>query len=84
MLYLLFFAMVIAFAVALIAVPAVLAAFVPWWGVVLIVVGEIALLRYTLFRVLGFFFGVFVLTVPTDASGALGSVSIGGIAKSSV
>jgi hypothetical protein len=60
MLYLLFFAMVIAFVAVLIAVPAVLAPLVPWWGVVLVVLAEIVLLRYTLFRILGFFFGVFV------------------------
>jgi hypothetical protein len=60
MLYLLFFAMVIAFVAALIALPAVIAPLVPWWGVVLVVLGEIVLLRYTLFRIMGFFFGVFV------------------------
>jgi hypothetical protein len=60
MLYLLFFAMLIAFVGALIALPALMAPLVPWWGVVLIVVGELVVLRYTLFRILGFFFGVFV------------------------
>jgi hypothetical protein len=60
MLYLLFFAMLIAFVGALIALPALMAPLVPWWGVVLIVVGELVVLRYTFFRILGFIFGVFV------------------------
>src|SRR4051812_25037492 len=60
MLYLLFFAMLIGFVGALIALPAFLAPLVPWWGVVLIVVGELVVLRYTFFRILGLMFGVFV------------------------
>jgi hypothetical protein len=60
MLYLLFFAMLIGFVGALIALPAFLAPLVPWWGVVLIVVGELVALRYTFFRILGLMFGVFV------------------------
>jgi hypothetical protein len=60
MLYLLFFAMLVGFVGALIALPALLAPLVPWWGVVLIVLGELVFLRYTFLRILGFMFGVFV------------------------
>ena len=60
MLYLLFLLMVILFFAVLIALPIATAPSVPWWGTVLIVVGELVFLRYALFKILGLMFGLFV------------------------
>ena len=59
MLHLLFMVMLVGFIVALVALPVLTARLVPWWGTVLIIVGELVFLRYTLFRVLGLMFGMF-------------------------
>lgn len=60
MLYGLFFLMILAFAAAFLIVPAIAAAHLPWWGTALVVVAELIVLRYTLFRFLGFCFATFV------------------------
>jgi hypothetical protein len=59
MLYLLFFAMVVALVAALIVLPVATAPLVPWWGTLLIIVGELVFLRYALFKILGAIFGIF-------------------------
>src|SRR5688572_4753833 len=59
MLHLLFMVMLVGFIAALVALPVLTAQLVPWWGTVLIIVGELVFLRYTLFRVLGLMFGIF-------------------------
>lgn len=58
--YALFFLMGLAVLVALVAVPVVAAGFVPWWGTVLVILAELVFLRYTLFRILGMMFAIFV------------------------
>ena len=58
--YALFFLMGCAVIAAFIAVPAVTAAFAPWWAVVLVLLAELVVLRYTAFRILGMMFAVFV------------------------
>src|SRR3954447_20760231 len=58
--YALFFLMGLAVLAALIAIPVVAAVFLPWWGTVLVVFGELVFLRYTLFRILGMMFAIFV------------------------
>lgn len=58
--YALFFMMGLAVLAALIVIPIVTAPFVPWWGTLLIIFGELIFLRYTLFRILGMMFAVFV------------------------
>jgi hypothetical protein len=59
MLHLLFMVMLIGFLGALVALPAMTARLVPWWGTLLIVLGELVFLRYTLFKILGLMFGIF-------------------------
>lgn len=58
--YSLFFLMGLAVLAALIVIPVVAAAFVPWWGTLLIILAELIFLRYTLFRILGMMFAIFV------------------------
>ena len=59
MLHLFFMMMLIGFIVALIALPVFTASLVPWWGTLLIILGELVFLRYTLFKILGLMFGIF-------------------------
>jgi hypothetical protein len=58
--YALFFLMGLAVLAALIVVPCIAAAFLPWWGTLLVVLGELVFLRYTLFRIVGMMFAIFV------------------------
>ncbi|HEX4796614.1 MAG TPA: hypothetical protein VH370_22675 [Humisphaera sp.] len=51
--YALFFLMGLGVVVALFVIPAVAAAFVPWWGTLLIILAELVFLRYTFLRILG-------------------------------
>jgi len=72
MLHLFFMMMLIGFIVALIALPVFTASLVPWWGTLLIILGELVLLRYTLFKILGLMFGIgwAVLVVVSFGVGA--------------
>ncbi len=60
MLHLFFLAMLVGFLAALITLPVATAPYVPWWGTLLIILGELVLLRYTFFKILGLMFGMFV------------------------
>jgi hypothetical protein len=59
MLHLFFMMMLIGFIAGLIALPVMTAPLVPWWGTLLIILGELVFLRYTLFKILGLMFGIF-------------------------
>ena len=58
--YALFFLMGLGVLAALIVIPAVAAAFLPWWATLLIIVAELVFLRYTFFKILGMMFAIFV------------------------
>lgn len=58
--YAFFFMMGLAVLAALIVIPAVAAAFLPWWATLLIIVAELVFLRYTFFKILGMMFAIFV------------------------
>src|SRR3954447_14496339 len=58
--YALFFMMGFAVLAAVVAIPIVAAAFLPWWGTLLIILAELVFLRYTLLRIVGIMFAIFV------------------------
>jgi hypothetical protein len=60
MLYLFFAMMLVSFLAAIIALPVVTAPYVPWWGTLAIILGELIFLRYTLFKIIRFMFAMFV------------------------
>src|SRR5687768_14840815 len=60
MLHLFFLMLLFAFLAALITLPVATAPYVPWWGTLLILLAELVFLRYTLFKILGFMFAMFV------------------------